>query len=432
MAAVPSIGRATRVEGAPAPEAELTRALYEQYAAQIFRYCLHQLGSREEAEDAVQSTFLNAFRGVKRGVVPEIESAWLFKIAHNVCLSRRRSTWRRARVESPADFDVVEELTPAPSRRADELIGLEDALGQMPEQQRRAILLREWQGLSYREIGEELELSQSAVETLIFRARRSLAHGLEQPVVVETRKGKRLAAGALGNLVSFAQSFLLGGGAAVKVAAVVAAAGVGTVVATAPVHHRAFSGDVEQPAERVQQQHSAPAPSGTGVAVLPPVRVAPVRHHPSQQRAARRRVHTHAPSRAAPVVSSDSTSGTTTAVVPPVVAQPAQTPASPAAAPTDNDAAPGQLRKATGSLARGNGKDSAPGQRTKGSSTPATAAVAPDAGGETRAPGQQKKDDRAAVVPASDSPPAAAPTAPPAPAPASDHSDNGNGNGKGT
>src|SRR6476469_1378902 len=113
LAAVPSIGRAVRVEGAPAPEADLTRALYEQYANQIFRYCVHQLGSREEAEDAVQSTFLNAFRGIRRGVVPEIESAWLFKIAHNVCLSRRRSTWRRDRVESPTDFDVVEEVTPA-------------------------------------------------------------------------------------------------------------------------------------------------------------------------------------------------------------------------------------------------------------------------------------------------------------------------------
>jgi RNA polymerase sigma factor (sigma-70 family) len=144
VAAVPSIGRANRVEGAAAPEADLTRALFEEYARQIFRYCLHQLGSREEAEDAVQSTFLNAFRGIKRGVVPEIESAWLFKIAHNVCLSRRRSSWRRDRVESPTDFDIVEELAPAPSRRADELIGLQDVLEQMPEQQRRAILLREW------------------------------------------------------------------------------------------------------------------------------------------------------------------------------------------------------------------------------------------------------------------------------------------------
>jgi len=88
VAARPSIGRADRGAGAIPAEADLTRALYECYAPQVFGFCLHQLGSREEAEDAVQSTFLNAFRGVKRGIAPEQESAWLFKIAHNVCLSR--------------------------------------------------------------------------------------------------------------------------------------------------------------------------------------------------------------------------------------------------------------------------------------------------------------------------------------------------------
>ena len=236
MAAEPSIGRAARVEGARAPEAELTRALYEQYGNQIFRYCLHQLGSREEAEDAVQSTFLNAFRGIKRGIVPELESAWLFKIAQNVCLSRRRSTWRRDRIESPTDFELVQELTPAPSRRADELMGLQAVLEQMPENQRRAILLREWQGLSYHEIAAELELSQAAVETLIFRARRALAQGLEQPPAPK----KRLARGAdWGNVLAGLKSLLLGGGAAVKVAATVAVVSATTVVATAPVieHH---------------------------------------------------------------------------------------------------------------------------------------------------------------------------------------------------
>ena len=251
-------------EGIAPPEAELTHALYEEYAAQIFRYCLHQLGSREEAEDAVQSTFLNAFRGIKRGVVPELESAWLFKIAHNVCLSRRRSSWRRGRVESPADFELVEELAPAPSRRADELIGLQDVLEQMPEQQRRAILLREWQGLSYREIAEELELSQAAVETLIFRGRRALAQGLQQPPAPARRK--RLAGGVFANLLSSAQSFLLGGGAAVKVAATVAVVSAGTVVATAPVqqqvrHHAKAPKPVRHAAAPAQHVRSSPAPA---------------------------------------------------------------------------------------------------------------------------------------------------------------------------
>ena len=178
MAAVPSIGRANLVEPRPvAPEAAATHALYERHASRIHSYCLHQLGSREEAEDAVQTTFMNAFRALRKGITPEAESAWLFKIAENVCLSRRRSSWRRGRIESPSDFQVIEEIVPGPSRQRDELIGIEDALAGMPEQQRRAILLREWQGLSYREIAEELEVTQAAVETLIFRARRSLAIG---------------------------------------------------------------------------------------------------------------------------------------------------------------------------------------------------------------------------------------------------------------
>jgi RNA polymerase sigma factor (sigma-70 family) len=236
LAAAPSIGRASRVEGAVAPEADVTRALYERYANQVFRYCLHQLGSREEAEDAVQSTFLNAFRGIKRGVVPELEAAWLFKIAHNVCLSRRRSAWRRGRIESPADFEVVEEVTPAPSRHADELIGLQDVLERLPETQRRAILLREWQGLSYREIAAELELSQGAVETLIFRARRSLASGLERPSEPKRRRIAR--AFDWGNVLAGLKAALIGGSVAAKVAATVAVVSATTVVAAEPLQHQ--------------------------------------------------------------------------------------------------------------------------------------------------------------------------------------------------
>jgi RNA polymerase sigma factor (sigma-70 family) len=249
VAALPSMRRADRGAGTIPPEADLTRALYERYSAQIFRFCLHQLGSREEAEDAVQSTFLNAFRGIKRGIAPEQESAWLFKIAHNVCLSRRRASWRRGRIESAADFELVEELTPAPSRLADELVGLQDVLEQMPEGQRRAILLREWQGLSYREIAEELELSQTAVETLIFRARRSLAKGLEEPPAQMRRIVRR---GDLGSVLAGLKSLLFGGSAAaVKVAAAVA---VVTTVAVVPSTHQ-----VRSPEPAVQHRSAPPA-----------------------------------------------------------------------------------------------------------------------------------------------------------------------------
>src|SRR5690348_12511418 len=171
----------TRRSGSDAVTAT-THDLYARYGRQIYAYCLHKLRSREEAEDAVQTTFMNAFRSLQRGATTEYEQAWLYKIAHNVCVERSTSSARRLKVETPNDLDLVEDLMP--SRRSEsalELMGIEDALESMPENQRRAILLREWQGLSYREIGTELGLSQAAVEMLIFRARRALAGALERP-----------------------------------------------------------------------------------------------------------------------------------------------------------------------------------------------------------------------------------------------------------
>ena len=255
MAAAPSIGRATAVEAPPtAREAELTRALYERYANQIYGFCLHKLGSREEAEDAVQTTFLNAFRGLGRGMVPQAESAWLFKIAENVCVSRHRSSFRRRRLESPSDLEALQDVIPGREPESEQLVGLERVLEKMPENQRRAILLREWQGLSYREIADEMELSQSAVETLIFRARRSLAQGLETveedraPLRKRLRNSLDFGGGLLAGLKTF-----LGSAAAVKTAATVVAVTSASVVASVPtVQHRQH---------RAARPHRAQAPA---------------------------------------------------------------------------------------------------------------------------------------------------------------------------
>lgn len=200
MAALSSTDRATAVEARPAaPEADRTHALYERHGRRIFVYCLHQLGSREEAEDATQTTFLNAFRGLRRGAVPELESAWLFKIASNVVLTRRRSARRRRRVEAPGNLDALQDILPSREPDTDDLVRLTDALARMPEQQRRALLLREWRGLSYHEIAERLGLSQPAVETLLFRARRSLVRGLTQPGRVRPARPRGAGASTVGS-----------------------------------------------------------------------------------------------------------------------------------------------------------------------------------------------------------------------------------------
>ena len=163
------------------PDEEASR-LYAEYGDKILRYCRSQLRSREEAEDAVQNTFLRVCTALRKGVVPEYEAPWLYKIAHNVCLSRRLGSSRRARVETPVDLDLLGDRAAAHTPDADELFGLDDALADMPPNLRRPLLMREWQGMSYAEIADALGVSHSAVETLIFRGRRHLAHALGDSV----------------------------------------------------------------------------------------------------------------------------------------------------------------------------------------------------------------------------------------------------------
>ena len=223
MTAPPSEALATLLTDDRARPGDGAAGLYERHSQRIYRYCLARLRSREEAEDAVQSTFLRAHGALRKGVVPDVESAWLFKIAHNVCLSRALANSRRARVERPHDLDDLQDRLADIDRGNDELIGLAEALAEMPENLRRPLLLREWQGLSYAEIADRLGVTHSAVETLIFRARRRLAQALDT-----SGKPLRAALKALnaGPLAALFRSLLAGGGA--KIAAVVAAAALGT------------------------------------------------------------------------------------------------------------------------------------------------------------------------------------------------------------
>ncbi len=218
-----------------AEESETAEQLFEEHAGWIYGYCLRVLRSPEEAEDALQTTYLNACRSLNRGTRPTQGSAWLLRIAQNVCFSRLRSSGRRSTFEHVQDTAVLEATATAPDRKPDDLVGLTDALQDMPDQQRTAILLREWKGLSYSEIATELGITQSAVETLIFRARRSLAAGLESPP--KRSRLRSLYAVDLGGLAAAIKGLFAGSaGVGVKTVAAltVAAATTTTLVATDP------------------------------------------------------------------------------------------------------------------------------------------------------------------------------------------------------
>jgi RNA polymerase sigma-70 factor (ECF subfamily) len=204
---------------AQAQPVDATRRLYERHSSRIFGFCLSRLGSREEAEDALQTTFLNAQRGLGRGVVPEYELAWLFKIAQNVCHNRHQSARRRRRVEATHDLDALQDVIASPERSpAVTVEELTRALGAIPARQRRALLLREFEGCSYEEIANELGVSVAAVETLIFRARRAVAQQLEQ-----SGARPRTQRGAAASVFELFRWLFGGAAAPLKLAAVTAA-----------------------------------------------------------------------------------------------------------------------------------------------------------------------------------------------------------------
>jgi RNA polymerase sigma factor (sigma-70 family) len=164
-----------------APRAgDTTATLYSQHHHRIHAYCLGQLRDRTEADDAVQSTFLYAFALLQRGVRPRTELPWLYTIAHNVCRTRRRSLKRRMKLESAVDLHTLHDTLGRDDPAHEELDRLGTSLAELPETQRQAFLLREWRGLSYSEIALRLDLTESAVEALLFRARRNLARKLRR------------------------------------------------------------------------------------------------------------------------------------------------------------------------------------------------------------------------------------------------------------
>lgn len=155
-------------------EREETTELFTRHANGIYHYCLKRLGSPEEAEDALQVTYLNAWRSLKDGCRPRVHRAWLFQIAANVCASTLRSKLGGTRLEL-RDPGTLDELVAVEDPESEDLLGLTEALRELPSRQRRALVLRDWQGLSYNEIAAEMAVSDAAVETLLFRARSRVA-----------------------------------------------------------------------------------------------------------------------------------------------------------------------------------------------------------------------------------------------------------------
>jgi RNA polymerase sigma factor (sigma-70 family) len=155
--------------------AEVDR-LYRRYAGEVLRYAMLVLRSRADAEDITQTVFLRALRAIERGDKVRTPRNWLIKITHNEC--RRLLATRKVHIELPDEIAVE----PVEQGRAEEL---RLAMTALSATQRQALVLRELEGRPYAEIARTLDVSVSAVETLIFRARRALREQIENAMSCE-------------------------------------------------------------------------------------------------------------------------------------------------------------------------------------------------------------------------------------------------------
>jgi RNA polymerase sigma factor (sigma-70 family) len=144
---------------------------FERHGPAILAFCRHMLGSSHEAEDAVQHTFAAAYRDLQRHHEREIAlKPWLFAIARNRCLSLLRGRRDHARGEQElATAGLAEQV----ERRA-ELRELLSDLGDLPEEQRAALLLAEAGDLAHAQVAHVLGCEVHRVKALVHRARTGL------------------------------------------------------------------------------------------------------------------------------------------------------------------------------------------------------------------------------------------------------------------
>jgi RNA polymerase sigma factor (sigma-70 family) len=146
-------------------------AIFDRHHRGILAFCRHMLGSVEEAEDAVQHTFLAAFRELVGSSKPIQLKPWLYTIARNRCLTTLRTRSRQAMGE--VTEPPTEHLAAEVERRHDLRDLLRDVAG-LPEDQRAALVLSELGDMAHDEIAAVLDCRREKVKALVFQARTSL------------------------------------------------------------------------------------------------------------------------------------------------------------------------------------------------------------------------------------------------------------------
>lgn len=139
------------------------------YSDGVYRFILKNIRDKDTAQDIVQESYVRMWERVKE-ISYEKARAYLFTTAYHTMIDHIR---KNQRIRS-LDEDYTETHTEAPGTYNDLKEVINEAVAKLPEIQRSAIMLRDYEGYSYEEIGEILRLSESQVKVYIFRARTFL------------------------------------------------------------------------------------------------------------------------------------------------------------------------------------------------------------------------------------------------------------------
>jgi len=154
-------------------------ALVQRYQPRLLAFCRHMLGSQEDAEDVLQEVFTAAFNAILADDRHINARPWLYRIARNRSLNHLR----RPQPSGQDSMDVFERdggiSTADTVHKREEFRQIVSDVGELPETQRTALLLREIDALSYDQIAEAMDTTVPSVKSLLVRARVSLAEAAE-------------------------------------------------------------------------------------------------------------------------------------------------------------------------------------------------------------------------------------------------------------
>ncbi|MCX7907912.1 MAG: RNA polymerase sigma factor [Ignavibacteria bacterium] len=157
--------------------------IYRRYSNRIYAYCKRFLGDREDAMDVFQDTFIKFYQTSKDEREMTNLPAFLLRIARNLCLNALRQRRQSTEIEDYMHFINTEK-----DNEETELLNLiKTALSKLPEEYREIFILREYQGMSYNEIANHLNISLPLVKVRLFRAKEKLREILA-PYITEFSK----------------------------------------------------------------------------------------------------------------------------------------------------------------------------------------------------------------------------------------------------